>query len=216
MTGHLPYYIAIEGPIGVGKTSLAKRLAETFEYELLLEEPNKNPFLDRFYENPRRHALATQLFFLFQRVEQIRTLHQDDLFKNLRIADFLIEKDMLFAQQNLDKDEYNLYGQIYDHLTINAPKPNLVIYLQASTAALLERIKERGIASEQLIEPDYLDQLNHAYAEFFHYYKGSSLLIVNTEEFDPIHSEPDYGRLIKHIQKCPNGTHYFNPTNSLL
>ena len=171
MTGHLPYYIAIEGPIGVGKTSLAKRLAETFEYELLLEEPNKNPFLDRFYENPRRHALATQLFFLFQRVEQIRTLHQDDLFKNLRIADFLIEKDMLFAQQNLDKDEYNLYGQIYDHLTINAPKPNLVIYLQASTTALLERIKERGIASEQLIEPDYLDQLNHAYAEFFHYYK---------------------------------------------
>ena len=216
MTGQLPYYIAIEGPIGVGKTSLAKRLAETFEYELLLEEPNKNPFLDRFYENPQRHALATQLFFLFQRVEQIRTLHQNDLFKNLRIADFLIDKDMLFAQQNLDKDEYNLYGQIYDHLTINAPKPNLIIYLQASTAALLERIKERGVASEQLIEPDYLDQLNNAYAEFFHYYKDSSLLIVNTEEFDPIHSEPDYKRLIKHIQKCPNGTHYFNPTNSLL
>tara|TARA_Y100000385_G_scaffold59954_2_gene58187 strand:+ start:23993 stop:24643 length:651 start_codon:yes stop_codon:yes gene_type:complete len=216
MTGHLPYYIAIEGPIGVGKTSLAKRLAETFEYELLLEEPNKNPFLDRFYENPQRHALATQLFFLFQRVEQIRTLHQNDLFKNLRIADFLIDKDMLFAQQNLDKDEYNLYGQIYDHLTINAPKPNLIIYLQASTAALLERIKERGVASEQLIELDYLDQLNNAYAEFFHYYKDSSLLIVNTEEFDPIHSEPDYKRLIKHIQKCPNGTHYFNPTNSLL
>lgn len=216
MISSLPYYIAIEGPIGVGKTSLAKRLAKTFHYELLLEEPKKNPFLNRFYENPRRHALATQLFFLFQRAEQIQTLNQDDLFKNLRIADFLIDKDMLFAQQNLEKEEYNLYVQTYDHLTINAPKPNLVIYLQASTAALLERIKERGVPSEQLIEHSYLEKLNHAYAEFFHYYKDGPLLIINTEEFDPIHSEPDYQILITHIQKCPNGTHYFNPSNSLL
>ena len=216
MTSVLPNYISIEGPIGVGKTSLARRLAKTFEYELLLEEPKKNPFLDRFYESPRRYALSTQLFFLFQRAEQIQTIHQNDLFQKLKIADFLIDKDMLFAQQNLEKDEYNLYLQTYDHLTINAPKPNLVIYLQASTAALLERIKERGVQSEQLIEHSYLDRLNQAYTEFFHYYKDSSLLIINTEEFNPIHSESDYQRLVNHIQKCPNGTHYFNPTNSLL
>ena len=180
MTSVLPNYISIEGPIGVGKTSLARRLAKTFEYELLLEEPKKNPFLDRFYESPRRYALATQLFFLFQRAEQIQTIHQNDLFQKLKIADFLIDKDMLFAQQNLEKDEYSLYLQTYDHLTINAPKPNLVIYLQASTAALLERIKERGVQSEQLIEHSYLDRLNQAYTEFFHYYKDSSLLIINT------------------------------------
>ena len=138
----IPRYIAIEGPIGVGKTSLTKRLAKSFNYELLLEKSDENPFLERFYQNPKQHALSTQLFFLFQRAQQIQQLKQDDMFQPVRIADFLIEKDQLFAQQTLDPDEYVLYLNIYNHLTINAPAPNLVIYLQAPTKILLNRIQK--------------------------------------------------------------------------
>lgn len=215
-TKAFPRFIAVEGPIGVGKTSLTKRLGETFNYDLLLEKADENPFLDRFYQNPRQHALSTQLFFLFQRSQQIQELRQDDLFEPVRVADFLIDKDQLFAQQNLDQDEYELYSNVYEHLTIDAPKPDLVIYLQAPTDILLERIQKRGIDSEQLIQRSYLENLNKAYTEFFHYYSSTPLLIVNSAEIDLLRNEDDYQQLVDYISAVPNGTHYFNPRPSLL
>lgn len=211
-----PRFIAVEGPIGVGKTSLTKRLAETFNYELLLENAEENPFLDRFYQNPRQHALATQLFFLFQRAQQIADSRQSDLFEPVRVSDFLIDKDRLFAELNLEKDEYELYHKVYQHLVIDAPKPDLVIYLQAPTEVLLQRIQKRGIPSEQMIESEYLNQLNRAYTEFFHYYSDSKLLIVNRAEIDLVANDEDYEQLVTYILSLPNGTHYFNPKPTLL
>ncbi|MGB1640249.1 MAG: deoxynucleoside kinase [Pseudohongiellaceae bacterium] len=211
-----PRFIAVEGPIGVGKTSLTKRLAETFNYELLLENAEENPFLDRFYQNPRQHALATQLFFLFQRAQQIAESRQSDLFEPVRVSDFLIDKDRLFAELNLEKDEYDLYHKVYQHLVIDAPKPDLVIYLQAPTEVLLQRIQKRGIPSEQMIESEYLNQLNRAYTEFFHYYSDSKLLIVNSAEIDLVANDEDYEQLVTYIMSLPNGTHYFNPKPTLL
>ena len=212
----LPRYIAVEGPIGVGKTSLTRRLAETFNYDLLLEKAEDNPFLERFYQDPRRHALSTQLFFLFQRTQQLQELRQEDMFEPVRVADFLIDKDRLFAQQNLDQDEYELYLNVYKHLTIDAPIPDLVIYLQSPIEVLLERIQKRGIAAEQLIERDYLENLNSAYTEFFHYYSDTKLLIVNNAEIDLLGNEDDYQQLVDYIVAMPGGTHYFNPRPSLL
>ena len=211
-----PRFIAVEGPIGVGKTSLTKRLAETFNYELLLENAEENPFLDRFYQNPRQHALATQLFFLFQRAQQIAESRQSDLFEPVRVSDFLIDKDRLFAELNLEKDEYDLYHKVYQHLVFDAPKPDLVIYLQAPTEVLLQRIQKRGIPSEQMIESEYLNQLNRAYTEFFHYYSDSKLLIVNSAEIDLVANDEDYEQLVTYILSSPNGTHYFNPKPTLL
>lgn len=214
-TKDTPRYIAIEGPIGVGKTSLTKKLAETFNYEVLLEKSEENPFLNRFYQNPKQHALSTQLFFLFQRAQQIQNLRQDDLFQPVRVADFLIDKDQLFAQQTLDVDEYTLYLNTYKHLTIDAPIPNLVIYLQAPTKVLLNRIQKRGVLAEQFIELGYLENLNQAYAEFFHYYNKSPLLIVNSAEIDLINNEKDYRQLVDYIVSHPIGTNYFNPGQTL-
>ncbi|MBS24995.1 MAG: deoxynucleoside kinase [Gammaproteobacteria bacterium] len=216
LSKYIPRYIAVEGPIGVGKTSLTKRLAETFNYETLLERSEENPFLDRFYENPRQHALSTQLFFLFQRARQIQDLRQEDLFEPIRVADFLIEKDHLFAQQNLDADEYELYAKVYQHLIIDPPIPDLVIYLQAPTRILLDRIKKRGVKAEQFIELGYLENLNHAYTELFHYYKNSPLLIVNSAEIDLVNNDQDYRLLVDYILSHPSGTNYFNPSPSLL
>ena len=211
-----PRFIAVEGPIGVGKTSLTKRLAETFNYELLLENAEENPFLDRFYKNPRQHALATQLFFLFQRAQQIAESRQSDLFEPVRVSDFLIDKDRLFAELNLEKDEYDLYHKVYHHFVIDAPKPDLVIYLQAPTEVLLQRIQKRGISAEQRIVLQYLNQLNRAYTEFFHYYSDSKLLIVNSAEIDLVANDEDYEQLVTYILALPNGTHYFNPKPTLL
>ena len=211
-----PQFIAVEGPIGVGKTSLSRRLAESFNYELLLEQAEQNPFLERFYRNPRRHALAAQLFFLFQRVQQIQELRQDDIFKPVRVADFLMDKDELFARVNLDADEYELYLNVYRHLTTDAPTPDLVIYLQAPTDVLLQRIRKRGVPAEQLIEPEYLERLNQAYTEFFHYYSKSRLLIVNSAAINPVDNEDDYRLLLDYVMDPPSGTHYFNPRPALL
>ena len=216
LSKYIPRYIAVEGPIGVGKTSLTKRLAETFNYEALLEKSEENPFLDRFYENPRQHALSTQLFFLFQRARQIQDLRQEDLFEPVRVADFLIEKDQLFAQQNLDADEYELYLKVYKHLIVDSPIPDMVIYLQAPTVTLLDRIKKRGIKAEQFIELGYLENLNDAYTEFFHYYNSSPLLIVNSAEIDLVNNDEDYQLLVDYILSHPTGTNYFNPGPSLL
>lgn len=212
----IPHYIAVEGPIGVGKTSLAKRLAETFNYDIVLEKPEDNPFLERFYRNPKQHALATQLFFLFQRAQQLQELKQDDLFEPVRVADFLIDKDMLFARQNLDPDEFLLYQNVFQHLTIDAPVPELVIYLQAPTQILFQRIQKRGIAAEQTIEADYLSRLNDAYTSFFHYYDRSPLLIVNSTDLDLVGHDEDYQQLVNQIMTAPQGTHYFNPKPTLL
>ena len=212
----LPRFIAVEGPIGVGKTSLTKRLADSFNYDVLLEKSDENPFLERFYHNPTQHALSTQLFFLFQRTQQIQDIRQDDMFEPVRVADFLIDKDQLFAQQNLDADEYELYLNVYRHLTIDAPIPDLVIYLQAPTEILLERIQRRGIEAEQFIDRSYLENLNNAYTEFFHYFNKTSLLIVNSAEIDLVSNEDDYQQLVDYIRSVPRGTHYFNPKPTLL
>lgn len=213
----LPRYIAVEGPIGVGKTTLAKRLAQSFNYETLLERAEENPFLERFYHNPKQHALATQLFFLFQRAQQMQELRQDDMFEPVRVADFLIEKDRLFARQNLDTDEFKLYEQVYAHLTIDAPVPDLVIYLQAPVEVLMQRIQQRGIPAEQMIEERYLVSLINAYTEFFHYYDKSTLLMVNCSDVDFVNNHEDYELLFNHILTMRKGSrNYFNPRPSLL
>lgn len=214
---NIPRYIAIEGPIGVGKTSLAKRLAASFNYDMLLEKSEDNPFLDRFYKNPKQNALSTQLFFLFQRAQQLQELRQDDMFEPVRVADFLMEKDRIFARQNLDTDEYQLYENVYDHLTIDAPKPDLVIYLQAPVDVLFERIQNRGIAYEQSIDRSYLLNLIDAYTNFFHYYDESSLFVVNSAEIDLVNNDEDYSQLVEHILNNTKGSrHFFNPKPALI
>lgn len=207
-----PRFIAVEGAIGVGKTTLAQQLAETFNYQILLEKADENPFLQRFYQNQKNAALATQLFFLFQRSQQIQDLRQGDIFEPVRVADFLIEKDRLFARLNLDQDEYQLYDKVYQQLTIDAPKPDLVIYLQASVDVLLSRIQQRGIDFEQRISQQYLKSINEAYSEFFLYYDEAPLLIVNADELDIINRPADYHQLVDYLLNITSGRHYFNPT----
>ena len=211
-----PRFIAVEGPIGVGKTSLSKRLAESFNYELLLEKSEENPFLDRFYEEPKQHALSTQLFFLLQRAQQLQELRQEDMFQPLRIADWLIDKDRLFAKENLDSDEYALYVNVFKHLTVDAPIPNLVIYLQAPTEILIDRIQKRGIPAEQFIEREYIENLSTAYTEFFHYYNKSPLLIINTSEINLVSDDEDYQHLVEYIASNPTGTNFLNPRLSFI
>ena len=207
-----PAYIAVEGPIGVGKTTLAKRLAASFNYQTILESAEDNPFLERFYQNRKQAALATQLFFLFQRSQKIHDLRQTDIFEPVRVADFLIEKDPLFARVNLDRAAFELYRKVYDQLTIDAPRPDLVIYLQAAPDVLLARIESRGIAAERQINRDYLERLNEVYSEFFLYYDEAPLLIVNASEIDLANSEADYSHLVDYMLDIRNGRHYFNPT----
>lgn len=212
----LPNFIAIEGAIGVGKTTLAKRLATTFNYDTLLEEAEKNPFLERFYQDRASHALPTQLFFLFQRAQQIQALRQDDLFQPVRVSDFLIEKDPLFAEATLDEHELNIYRQVYNQLVIDAPKPDLVIYLQAPIDVLLQRIRQRGISAERTIDAEYLETLNEAYTRFFHFYDESPLLIVNASEVDWVNHDDSYEKLVDYMLSIKQGRHYYNPTSTLL
>ncbi len=206
------HFIAIEGPIGAGKTTLARRLAETLDYELLLEEAERNPFLKKFYNNRRQNALATQLYFLFQRSQQLEELRQRDLFSPNKVSDFLIHKDRLFAKTNLDADEMALYDKVYEQLTFDAPAPDLVVYLQAPSQVLLDRVRNRGINYEQTIDRDYLEQINQIYSEFFLYYDDAPLLIVNAEQLDFAHSDSDFEELVKRILSIKGGRHYFNPT----
>jgi deoxyadenosine/deoxycytidine kinase len=204
-------FIVLEGPIGVGKTMLASRLAATLMGELVLERADENPFLERFYRNPRAGALPAQLYFLFQRAQQLGALKQQDLFTQMRIADYLIDKDRLFARTTLDDEEYRLYEQVYDKLAIDAPKPDLVIYLQAPVDVLLARIARRGIQYEQFIDRGYLERLNDAYARFFHEYDATALLIVNAADIDPINSDRDCEELLAAIKRMRRGRLYYNP-----
>ena len=206
-----PHFIVVEGPIGVGKTSLARRLADDLQTEILLEEPEDNPFLERFYEDPRGAALPTQLHFLMQRVRQLKELRQGDMFRPVRIADFLIEKDRLFAQLTLDEDELELYNQVYANMTLDAPAPDLVVYLQAPVPVLLERIARRARTYERDIDTGYLQRLSDAYATFFYHYDAAPLLIVNAADADFVNHDADYGCLLDQIRTVRGGRHYFNP-----
>jgi len=208
------HFIVIEGPIGVGKTTLARRLCASLEAEPVLEQAAENPFLERFYRNPRDGALPTQLYFLFQRAQQLAALNQQDLFAPLRVGDYLLEKDRLFARVTLDDAEFGLYEQVHAKLDIQAPKPDLVVYLQAPVDVLLERIAKRGIRYEQKIERAYLERLNEAYARFFHEYEAAPLLIVNAASIDPINNQADYDELLSAIQRIKRGRLYYNPLRS--
>lgn len=211
----LPRYVVVEGPIGAGKTTLAKLLAKTFNYDTLLEAPENNPFLNRFYAGEKNAALSTQLFFLMQRAQLLNTIEQADLFAPVRVADFLIEKDHLFAEVTLDSDELALYEQVYQHLTLDAPTPDLVIYLQAAPEVLLERIQERGIAAEQSIDKPYLKRLNEAYSRFFHFYDQAPLLIINAASIDWVNNVEDYNELVRYMLSLNSGRHYYNPQAAL-
>ena len=204
-------YIVVEGPIGVGKTTLARRLAESFAAELLLEEPEQNPFLARFYENPRAHALSTQLYFLLQRVRQTQGLRQSDLFSRVRVADFLMDKDRLFAELTLEPDELTLYRQVYAQVVGEPLQPDLVIYLQAPVSVLQDRIASRGIAYEKAVDAQYLQRLVSAYMHFFYHFEAAPLVIVNAASIDFANSDEDYQSLLDKLRNVGKGRHYLNP-----
>lgn len=209
-----PGFIVVEGPIGVGKTSLARRLSQHFGSDVLLEQPDDNPFLERFYQSRRQYALPTQLFFLFQRVRQLQQLRQGDMFRPVRVADFLLEKDAIFARLNLDNDELRLYDQVYGQLRIDVPAPDLVVYLQAPVDVLHERVRRRGIGYERSIGHNYLAAISDAYTQFFYHYDAAPLLIVNAAQANFVDSEADFVMFVDNLKRVRSGRHYFNPLPS--
>ncbi|MHB0973824.1 MAG: deoxynucleoside kinase [Thiobacillus sp.] len=203
-------YVVVEGPIGAGKTSLTHKLAEHLGADTLLENAGDNPFLPRFYQEPKRYALPTQLHFLFDRSRQLRELAQGDLFRAGTVSDFLIDKDMLFARLNLDDDEFELYQKVYADLAPQAPTPDLVIYLQAPVDALQERVRRRGIEFERGMDAGYLQRLANSYSEFFHRYEAAPLLIVNTSHLNFAESEADLDLLLERIEKMRGPREFFS------
>ena len=210
-TGRSSPYLVVEGPIGVGKTTLARRLASHFGCELLLERAEENPFLERFYQDPRSGALPTQLHFLFQRMRQVEELRQADLFSAGLVADFMLPKERLFAGVTLGDDEYRLYDEVYTRLGPEAPEPDLVIFLQAPVSVLLERIARRGRPMERQIDSGYLQRLVDAYTRLFYHFDDAPLLIVNAAEIDLSTVGPDFARLLAQVETIGQGRHYFNP-----
>ena len=203
-------YIAIEGPIGVGKSTLARRLAAHLGADLMLEQPQENPFLDRFYEDMPGYAFQTQLAFLFQRVKQMQAVAQPGMFANAVISDFLFEKDAIFARLNLSDDEFRLYSQMYEQVAPQVREPDLVIWLQAAPPTLLRRIHRRAIPMEQGIAPDYLQRLCDAYVEYFHSYAGAPVLALGTERFNPVDSEADFNALLERLANFRGPREFFN------
>lgn len=192
-------YIAVEGPIGVGKTTLSQLLAEEFQGRLVLEEAEENPFLPNFYKDPKRYAFQAQVFFLLSRFRQQKDLAQQDLFQKTTLSDYIFAKDRIFAQLNLAEEEYNLYKSLYQALAPKVPKPDLVIFLQASVDTLRQRIKKRGIAYEKHISGDYIAELCQAYNQFFFEYDETPLLTVNCTEIDIVKNQGDYKNLLREI-----------------
>lgn len=207
-----PPYLVVEGPIGVGKTSLVRRLAERLRSVPLLEAAEDNPFLSRFYREGRSAALPTQLFFLFQRARQLEALRQGDLFRRRVVADFMLEKDRLFAQVTLDADELRLYDEVYQRLAPDAPAPDLVVYLQAPVETLITRVRRRDRRDERTMTGDYLRALSDAYTRFFTHYDRSPLLIINAKDINPIESDSDFELLVERILSHRSGRGFFNPS----
>jgi deoxyguanosine kinase len=194
-------HIAIEGPIGAGKTTLARRLAERIGAELLLERPADNPFLGRFYEDMAGYAFQTQLFFLFQRQKQVQALAQPSMFAPTVVSDFMFDKDALFAKLTLSDDEYRLYAQMHAAVAAQLREPDLVVSLQASPPTLLARVRRRGVAMERGIGLDYLERLRDAYAEFFRSYDSAPVFTVDTEALDPANRDADLAQLIARLER---------------
>ncbi|MBV8666532.1 MAG: deoxynucleoside kinase [Burkholderiaceae bacterium] len=203
-------FIVVEGPIGVGKTSLARKLAQGLGGQTLLELPQENPFLEKFYRDAARYALPAQMFFLFQRMNQLRDLAQTDLFSAPVISDFLLDKDPIFAELTLGDDELSLYRQLYEHLRPQAPKPDLVIYLQAEPEVLIERIKKRAIPMESDISEAYLVRLCESYSRFFYHYETAPLLTVNATNLNPIDRDDDFNLLAARIKNMRGKRDFFN------
>jgi len=203
-------YVVVEGPIGVGKTTLVRKLAESFRAQVLLELPEENPFLEKFYRDTARYALPTQMFFLFQRMNQLRELAQTDMFDTRVVSDFLLDKDPIFARLTLGDDELNLYRQLYEHLRPQAPTPDLVIYLQAQPETLVERVKRRGVPMEAGISENYLYLLCESYSRFFYHYDAAPLLTVNTEHLNPIERDEDFELLLSRIGNMRGRREFFN------
>lgn len=213
-TSNASRYIAIEGPMGVGKTALARRLADSLSADLILEELDANPFLERFYRDGRSAALPAQMFFLFARARQIEQMRQPDLFSNVRISDYLFTRDRLFAELNLDSEELKLYEKIADNLAVEAPVPDLVIYLQTSVDAIMQRLLRRNLPFDRFVERSYLERLTDAYSRFFHNYDDGPLLIVNASQIDPVNNDADYKQLFQQIERTTGGRHFFNPATA--
>lgn len=203
-------YVVVEGPIGVGKTSLARRLAQHLNATTLLEKPEENPFLAKFYQDPARHALATQLFFLFQRGNEVHELTQMDMFQQNTVADYLFEKDMLFARLNLSEQEFGLYQQIFHSLSVQAPAPDLVIYLQASVDTLLTRVHKRAHRYEKNISDDYLVRLAQSYSDFFYHYDAAPVLVVNSDNLNLVDNDDDFALLLQRIRDMRGAREFFS------